>query len=126
LPCSVGECLKIIRIEDGSPNELVNVLLTVVGGEGIPSGSAVVIFSASHLVLRGLEGYIRDLSAEMMRIEHKFKGGVISFPGVPILMDGLTDPTATRNILEFGKWLKTTGEPAPVNTWDLLISTFYA
>jgi hypothetical protein len=38
LPCSMGECLKIIRIENGSPNELVNTLLTVVGGGGVPAG----------------------------------------------------------------------------------------
>jgi hypothetical protein len=49
LPCSSGECLKIVRVENGSLNEIVTCFLEVTRGEGLPTGSAILLFSASHL-----------------------------------------------------------------------------
>jgi hypothetical protein len=64
LPCSMGECLKIIRVEDGGLNEIVSVWLDITKGRDFPAGSVVVLASASHLTLHGVGGYIPDLASE--------------------------------------------------------------
>ncbi|MFO0006474.1 MAG: hypothetical protein ACK559_35675, partial [bacterium] len=52
VPVESGECLKIIRIENGMLDELVNVFLDLFKGKELPAGSAVVMFSATHLMMR--------------------------------------------------------------------------
>jgi hypothetical protein len=47
LPCSSGECLKIIRIEK-MLGEIVGCFLDFIKGRELPAGSTVVIFSATH------------------------------------------------------------------------------
>jgi hypothetical protein len=54
-----------------------------------------VVCSASHLTLHGVSGYISDLAFEFSRIESKFRGGVICYPGVPILGGGQRTPSSS-------------------------------
>jgi hypothetical protein len=72
LPCNVGECLKIIRVEDGSLAELVSTWLDVFKGKTFPAGSTVVIFSASQLLMDGVGGYLHDLVGEIAKIDRIF------------------------------------------------------
>jgi hypothetical protein len=115
-----GECLKIIRIENGMLGELVGCFLDLFRGKILPAGSTVVLFSATHLLMRGLSGYISDLSVEMNRLDRVFRGGILSLPGIPIFIDGCNNRTVTRETIEFGEWAKTTGEPFPAETWEAL------
>jgi hypothetical protein len=62
----------------------------------------------------------------MNRLDRVFRGGILSIPGIPILIDGCDSKTATREILEFGEWAKTTGEPFPAQTWETLGSGIIA
>jgi len=73
----------------------------------LPSGSVVILFSASHLLMRGVGGYLADLAAEHTRIKNIFRGGVLVVPGVPILLQGVSDPFLARLIFEIQGWLKT-------------------
>jgi hypothetical protein len=88
-----------------------------------PVGSVVVIFSASHLLMRGVGGYLADFAAECTRIKYNFKGGVLVVPGVPVLLQGLTDPFVARLIFELQNWLKTIQDPYPYKTWDLVVES---
>jgi hypothetical protein len=120
VPVTVGECLKIIRIENGMLGELVGCFLDLFRGKSLPAGSTVVLFSTTHLLMRGLSGYVADLSNEMNRLDRVFRGGILSMPGIPVLIDGCDNRTVTKEILEFGEWAKTTGEPFPAQTWETL------
>jgi hypothetical protein len=62
VPVTAGECLKIIRIENGMLGELVGCFLDLFRGKILPAGSTVVLFSTTHLLMRGLSGYVTDLS----------------------------------------------------------------
>jgi len=123
LPVGDGECLKVIKVENGSLSELVSTFLATVGGREIPAGSVLLIFSASHLMLRGLPGYIQDLTDQLEKLDRISRGGLISIPGVPILIGGTQDRFATRQIIEFGAWMRTTGESFLVKTWVKLVET---
>jgi len=67
VPVTAGECLKIIRIENGMLGELVGCFLDLFRGKILPAGSTVVLFTTTHLLMRGLSRYISDLSTEMNR-----------------------------------------------------------
>ncbi len=57
----------------------------------------------------GVAGYMTDLSVEIERIGSVFLGGVICLLGIPILIGGCEEGTATRSILEAGRWLAHSG-----------------
>jgi hypothetical protein len=58
----MGQCLKIIKVEDGGLAKIVNVWLDITKGRDYLAGSVVVLASASHLNLHGVNGYVPDLS----------------------------------------------------------------
>jgi hypothetical protein len=126
LPCASGECLKIVRIENGMLGEIVGCFLDLIKGRELPAGSTVAIFSATHLMMRGLSGYVKDLSIELARLDRIFRGGILSVPGIPVFLGGCEDKTLTREVIEFGNWVKTTGEPFPAETWDTLVEGIIA
>jgi hypothetical protein len=101
-------------------DELVTCLLDLFRGKVLPAGSAVVLFSATHLMMRGLSGYISDMSREMGKLDRIFRGGLLSVPGIPIFLGGCDNRVVTMELIEFGEWAKTTGEPFPAQTWETL------
>jgi hypothetical protein len=109
IPCTDGECLKIIRVENGSLSEIVSCFLDLMRGRGVPAGSVILLSSASHLQMMGVAGYMVDLGREFERLGSTFGGGVIGIPGVPVLLGGCDDSTAVRSILEAGIWLANSG-----------------
>ena len=44
-------------------------------GKGIPVGSVALIFSAAHLQMRGVAGFMMDMEGEVARIHAAFGGG---------------------------------------------------
>jgi hypothetical protein len=102
--------------------EIVGCFLDLFKGRELPAGSTVVIFSATHLMMRGLSGYVADMSSELSRLDPIFRGGLLSLPGIPVLLGGCGESTVTMEIVEFGNWVKTTGEPYPAQTWETLLS----
>jgi hypothetical protein len=72
----------------------------------LPAGSTVVLFSATHLLMRGLSGYISDLSTEMNRLDRVFRGGILSLPGIPVFIDGCNNRTVTRETINLGNGRK--------------------
>jgi hypothetical protein len=66
-PEGEGECIKIMRIEDGRIMELLDAFIDATKGFVIPAGSVVVLCSASHLAALGTEAYAAEFS------EAKFK-----------------------------------------------------
>jgi hypothetical protein len=126
LPCEKGNCLKIIRIENGILSELVSCLLDLTRGRGIPTGSVILLCSASHLQMRGVGGYMADLRNENERLMAISRGGVICLSGIPVLSGGCSDSTAIRAILELGNWLKLSGEQFLKATWGKVQSEIHA
>jgi hypothetical protein len=63
--------------------EIVGCFLDLIKGRELPAGSTVTVFSATHLMMRGLSGYVKDLSIELARLDRIFRGGILSVPGIP-------------------------------------------
>ena len=124
LPCTAGECAKIIRIEDASLSELLQCWLDITKGREIPPGSVVVIFSASHLLMEGLNGYISDLVKELRRFDSIFEGGLFAIPGLPVFLDGCSSPELIRDLWDMMCWLKHIGNLDLKRGWCALMESF--
>ena len=77
LPATSGEgmqCLKIIRIEFGSLWELTNTFIKLVRSKDliVPTGSTILIGSASHLSNIVISAYAEELAAVCKRLCHYF------------------------------------------------------
>ncbi len=72
-------------------------------GKGVPAGSVIILFSAAHLQMRGVAGYMADLATELARLNGAFRGGIVSLPGIPVLLGGCKDRTAIRAIMVSGR-----------------------
>ena len=120
----ICECAKIIRIEDASLSELLQCWLDITKGREIPPGSVVVIFSASHLLLEGLNGYISDLVKELRRFDSIFGGGLFAIPGLPVFLDGCSSPELIRDLWDMMCWLKHIGKIDLKRGWCALMESF--
>ena len=87
LPCSNGECLKIVRVENGSLSEIASCFLEIMRGNGVPAGSVILLSSVSHLQMRGVAGYMADLGAELARVGNSFRGGWCLCLGFPFSLE---------------------------------------
>jgi hypothetical protein len=58
---SVDQCIKVLRIENGSVPALVEYLLGFVGNRRMPPGSIIMIGSVAHLADVGISAYISDI-----------------------------------------------------------------
>jgi hypothetical protein len=80
-----GECLKIVAVEDAKLNELADTFLELSKGFDIPSGSVVLLFSASHLAWAGPAAYSKEWVAARGKIMRVLGGGVEIVQGFPLL-----------------------------------------
>jgi len=106
LPSTTGkDCLKIVRVENGSLWDLVNTFLDVTRGHSVPKGSLLVLASAVHLADVGTACYISDLQKAMGKLSSVFRGGVVVLPGISICLSGTDDPSLIRSLAELYTWL---------------------
>jgi hypothetical protein len=98
------QCLKIIRIENSSLQDLVSTLFSMVGQRRLPGGSIVLMLLDCHLSNIGLEGYVLDHLAAEAKIQNRFgketKIGLLP----PLLLAGSTSPAAIRALHELLAW----------------------
>ena len=83
-----GECLKIIRVEDGQLDELAAVFLETTRPFSLSAGSVVLLHSLSHLAWVGAAAYAEDFVRCRQRICGIYKSGLSVIHGIPILQEG--------------------------------------
>jgi len=106
LPSTTGkDCVKIVRVENGSLWDLVNTFLDVTRGHSIPKGSLIVLSSAVHLADVGTACYVSDLQKSIGKLSSVYRGGVVVLPGVSVCLGGTDDPSLVRSLAELYTWL---------------------
>ena len=106
LPAGGGkDCLKILRIENGALDDLVAAFLGVTRGFLVPTGTVILIASASHLANVGVSAYAFDLVRVAGKLSNIFGGGVVVIPGISLLLDGCDSPELLRALAELYSWL---------------------
>jgi hypothetical protein len=100
-----GECVKIIRLEDATLDELVASFIDLTSGFMMPAGSVVVLASASHLAWVGTAAYAADFVKCKDKLMGAMRGGVEVVHGFPLLMCGTDDRELIRSIIDIEQWL---------------------
>ena len=107
LPSSgIGECLKIIRVEDGSLEDLVTTFMRLTRGCDVTIGTVVLISSINHLGRVGPAAYAEDLVSAISEIRAAFGGQVRAVHGFPMACHVIEDSMTIRGLLEIEAWLK--------------------
>ncbi len=95
-----GECLRIIRVENGTLNEMTDELIRKAPSKGLPAGSVILLLSTSQLYYESVEHY----AAEWSRCRNWLRadlGEVLVLPGLPLTGSGIYSKSAVRGLLDF-------------------------
>ena len=105
LPSSSDKkCMRIIRLEHGNICDLTTILLDQLQGRRLSDGSVVMVFSAAHLALVGLTGYIEDLVAARRRLLTALGKNIYFTAAPPLLLGGSRCSELVKNIFALVGW----------------------
>ena len=81
-----GECLRIVRVEDGSLQEVLHAPADSIGDAELPDGTVFMLRSLSHLGRVGTAQYLTDWVRSRWWLKNRFgeKSLVVLLVPVPI------------------------------------------
>jgi hypothetical protein len=104
-----GECIRVLRVEDGSVTELADELLRIVPPGGLPGGSIILFGSLSQLAVDSVEKYAADWARNRNWIKDRM-GEVIIVPFLPLSAMGVEDRVVVRSLIDLAAWYDTLQE----------------
>jgi hypothetical protein len=105
LPVKSGQqCVKIVRLESGSLQELAEGLVRVLSGRQVAAGSAVLLTSATNMAAAGTVGYAADLVAAIKYLKSNLGDHLVYGPLPNLLINGCGDWSIIRTSLEVAGW----------------------
>ena len=107
-----GECLKILRLEDGTLSNLTNIFLESVKQFIVPAGSVVLLHSTSLLAWAGPAAYCEDFVRARQRIYGVYRSSLTVIGGLPLLANGCKDPDLVQDLATVSIWMETVRNPA--------------
>ncbi len=102
---SDGECMRILRIENGTLTEIADELLRLVPKEGLPKGSVILYSSVSQMGVISAEKYAMDWRKNRNWLLERL-GEVIFLPST-----GVEDRCVIRSMLDISIWFDMLPEP---------------
>jgi hypothetical protein len=106
LPAKDGkECIRILRVEDGSLREVTGEFVSMMGKKKLPPGSVVLLGSLTQLERDGTAQYIEDWHACRQWIKDDL-GDLMVLPLIPIPTTAVSDRATVRSLLEFFAWFE--------------------
>ena len=112
LPAAGGDCVIVVRVEDGMLSELdsafsdrFRAFLRPHGS--LTPGSVVLVGSLSHLRAGGLQDYAENFAKTYVSIGAKVGPGVDIVPLVYVPMHGLESGSLIRNMMDLDAWFLT-------------------
>jgi hypothetical protein len=98
------ECIKIIRLENGTLQELAEGLVRTLSGRQVAAGSAVLMMSAIIMAAAGTAGYPEDLMRAIRYLKRSL-GDHLQYGPLPnLLLNGCSDATVLRTCVEVAHW----------------------
>jgi hypothetical protein len=87
--CKEGKnCPKVIRVENGTIEELLQVFFKMLAGRSVPPGSVVLCGSSAHLADVGISAYANDFVQASRRVFGRFGGEVVFAHGIFVFLGG--------------------------------------
>jgi hypothetical protein len=101
---TADQCLKIIRVENGSLKDTSDAFCSMVGQRRLPSGSIILALSVAHLACVGLEAYIEDHLEAERGLKKKFGRDTRVGLLPPLLLAGCNNQATVRALYELLAW----------------------
>ncbi len=99
-----GRCLAVVRVEDGSLNDIWDLFREKIRTEWLPEGTTLLIGSASHLARFGTAAYLEEYVKTVNRIAETIPGATVAHAPL-LLLNGSNNPALIRSMLELSNWL---------------------
>ncbi len=118
-----GQCLNIVRLEDASLVDLLNLSKEMFGGKTLPDGSVFLFGSASYLSRVGSGTYAKDWVTLVTQAGIACRGIKIC-PLIPLLISQCPG-TLAREIMEIATWFESMYENNPIGllaTWTAVVA----
>jgi hypothetical protein len=114
------ECVRVVRVEDGSLQDLTHALADAIGQGKLAKGSVIMLGSVMHMAQSGTEHYLTDWVRSRWWIKERFGEDKIVLPLAPILVEGLKDRSTVRTLVESLTWFTTLSATEAVLMKDTL------
>jgi hypothetical protein len=117
-----GNCLRIVRVEDGLLGEIADLALEMFP-RGLPDNSIVLLGSGSHLLRVGSSGYSRawvECNGKLARL-----GKSVQICPLPPILSGPNPGSIFRSIVELRCWVSSvfgTDARGLAELWDMTLS----
>jgi len=110
LPAREGDCVIIVRVEDGTLAEIEMAFAERLGAYlrphgSLSSGSLILIGSLSHLKTRGLSDYAESLVRVVSSLSSRAGLGVDVAPLVVLPLHGVEEDFQVRALLDLDSWI---------------------
>jgi hypothetical protein len=106
-----GGCINVLRIENGTLNELAKLFVDVFTGSRVRVGSLILLSSVSHLAAVGTAAYAESFVRAAKFLDNAFGGKVAVRVGVPVLLGGARDSSLVRSLFELAAWTDGLSQP---------------
>ena len=108
------ECIRVVRVEDGSLQEVIHALADAVGTSKLGTGTVVALGSISHLAEVGSAQYITDWVRSRSWLKTRFGEHIVVIPLIPILSNGWDGRSIVRALIEVLHWFMSLGDTEAV------------
>jgi hypothetical protein len=124
LPVGGGQgCIKIVRLESGTLQELAEGLVRILSGRQVAAGSVVLLSSVANMAAAGTNGYVEDLVAAIKFLKSHLGDHITYGPLPNIMINGCSDGSVIRTSLEVAMWAMNVYRDSPAllqNSFRLL------
>jgi len=101
--CGKGECMRVLRVENGSLSEITHELIRKMPKEGAVAGTVVMLGSAIQLGVESVAFY----ASEWKRCRNALKkelGDIIVIPLLHLTPVGIAERTILRGLIDMAAW----------------------
>ena len=109
LPASNGECLRVVRVEDGSLREVTLALADCIGNGTLSTNSIILLGSLHHMSQVGTAQYCLDWVRSRWWLRERFGEDKVILPASPIPVAGFTGSSTVRTFIEVAAWVSSLG-----------------
>ena len=99
-----GECLRIVRVEDGTLQEILHALADSIGQHKLSTGTVIALGSVAHMAEVGSAQYLTDWVRSRHWLRSRFGEGIVVIPLVPVVCIEWEGRSTVRSLLEVLHW----------------------
>ena len=123
------ECIRVVRVEDGSLQEVIHALADAIGQSKLGTGTIIALGSISHMADVGSAQYITDWVRSRSWLKSRFGDSLVVIPLIPILCSGWDGRSTVRSLLEVTHWFMSLSDTEAVLMRGIMqkfVNTFLA